>query len=193
MKTTLEIKRLNAINAFNKADENGKKLLKDLFGSNTFNLNYKDIKSYEDACAFLGKEPVDFEELNDTLENNGFEPLPEHEIAYKKLEIIAKALNFGWCPNWADFDECKYYPWFDIKKETPAGVGGAYYGAALGVSVLRSDDVASYSRALTSGVPLLPKIGKSQSISAISLPKFGNLTFCLYDRSLTGCRNFLHP
>ena len=91
MKTTLEIKRLNAINAFNKADENGKKLLKDLFGSNTFNLNYKDIKSYEDACAFLGKEPVDFEELNDTLENNGFEPLPEHEIAYKKLEIIAKA------------------------------------------------------------------------------------------------------
>lgn len=125
MKTTLEIKRLNAINAFNKADENGKKLLKDLFGSNTFNLNYKDIKSYEDACAFLGKEPVDFEELNDTLENNGFEPLPEHEIAYKKLEIIAKALNFGWCPNWADFDECKYYPWFDIKKETPAGVGSA--------------------------------------------------------------------
>ena len=108
MKTTLEIKRLNAINAFNKADENGKKLLKDLFGSNTFNLNYKDIKSYEDACAFLGKEPVDFEELNDTLENNGFELLPEHEIAYKKLEIIAKALNFGWCPNWADFDEYKY-------------------------------------------------------------------------------------
>ena len=43
MKTTLEIKRLNAINAFNKADENGKKLLKDLFGSNTFNFNYKDI------------------------------------------------------------------------------------------------------------------------------------------------------
>ena len=151
MKTTLEIKRLNAINAFNKADENGKKLLKDLFGSNTFNLNYKDIKSYEDACAFLGKEPVDFEELNDTLENNGFEPLPEHEIAYKKLEIIAKALNFGWCPNWADFDECKYYPWFDIKKETPAGVGSANDGAALGVSVLPSSSVASDSGASCGG------------------------------------------
>ena len=151
MKTTLEIKRLNAINAFNKADENGKKLLKDLFGSNTFNLNYKDIKSYEDACAFLGKEPVDFEELNDTLENNGFEPLPEHEIAYKKLEIIAKALNFGWCPNWADFDECKYYPWFDIKKETPAGVGSALDGAALGVSVLSSYYVASTSTAHCGG------------------------------------------
>lgn len=159
MKTTLEIKRLNAINAFNKADENGKKLLKDLFGSNTFNLNYKDIKSYEDACAFLGKEPVDFEELNDTLENNGFEPLPEHEIAYKKLEIIAKALNFGWCPNWADFDECKYYPWFDIKKETPAGVGGARHGAALGVSVLSSDPRCLVLGRALRGCPCFQKSG----------------------------------
>ena len=150
MKTTLEIKRLNAINAFNKADENGKKLLKDLFGSNTFNLNYKDIKSYEDACAFLGKEPVDFEELNDTLENNGFEPLPEHEIAYKKLEIIAKALNFGWCPNWADFDECKYYPWFDMSN--PAGVGcsntahaASYTTAGIGSRLcLKNRELAIY-------------------------------------------------
>ena len=47
----------------------------------------------------------------------------------------------------ADFDECKYYPWFDIKKETPAGVGCAYNGAALGVSVLNSFDVASTSTA----------------------------------------------
>lgn len=158
MKTTLEIKRLNAINAFNKADENGKKLLKDLFGSNTFNLNYKDIKSYEDACAFLGKEPVDFEELNDTLENNGFEPLPEHEIAYKKLEIIAKALNFGWCPNWADFDECKYYPWFDIKKETPAGVGSARRCRAWCVGLGFARRCLDLARALR-GCPCFQKSG----------------------------------
>lgn len=87
MKTTLEIKRLNAINAFNKADENGKKLLKDLFGSNTFNLNYKDIKSYEDACAFLGKDQLNFEELNDTLENNGFEPRPNMKSLIKSWKL----------------------------------------------------------------------------------------------------------
>lgn len=148
MKEKLEIQRANAINAYNKADENGKKLLKDLFGEEAFNFNYKDVNSYERACAVIGEEPVDFEELNDTLKNNGFEPLSAHEIAYKKLATIAKALNLGWCPNWADFDEYKYYPWFDLKKEdTPAGVGSAYRGVELGVSVLSSNSVASSSTA----------------------------------------------
>lgn len=152
MKATLEILKTNAIYAYNKADEKGKKLLTDLFGNNTLKFNYQDIKSYEDACGFLGEEPIDFEELNSTLVNNGFEPLLAHEIAYKKLVTIAKALNFGWCPDWANFDEYKYYPWFDLKKEkTPAGVGGAYCGADLGVSVLGSHYVASTSDATFGG------------------------------------------
>lgn len=152
MKEKLEIQRANAINAYNKADENGKQLLKDLFGEEAFNFNYKDVNSYERACAIIGEEPVDFEELNDTLESNGFEPLSAHEIAYKKLATIAKALNLGWCPNWADFDEYKYYPWFDLKKEdTPAGVGSASSGAGLGVSVLDSSYVASTSGATFGG------------------------------------------
>lgn len=147
MKEKIEILRANAINAYNKADENGKKLLKDLLGETAFKFDYKDVNSYERACAVIGEEPVDFEELNDTLENNGFESLSAHEIAYKKLVTIAKALNLGWCPNWADFDEYKYYPWFDLKKESPAGVGSAYSGADLGVSVLDSYYVASTSLA----------------------------------------------
>lgn len=159
MKTKLEIQRANAINAYNKADENGKQLLKDLFGEEAFNFNYKDVNSYERACAVIGEEPVDFEVLNDTLEHNGFEPLSAHEIAYKKLATIAKALNLGWCPNWADFDEYKYYPWFDLKKEnSPAGVGSASGGAVLGVSVLSSGNVASYSSALR-GCPCFRKPG----------------------------------
>lgn len=152
MKEKIEILRSNAINAYNKTDENGKKLLKDLLGETTFNFNYKDVNSYEFACAVIGEEPVDFDELNEILENNGFEPLSAHEIAYRKLVTIAKALNLGWCPNWADFDEYKYYPWFDLKKEdTPAGVGGATNGAGLGVSVLHSYNVASTSHAHCGG------------------------------------------
>lgn len=50
MKEKLEIQRANAINAYNKADENGKQLLKDLFGKEAFNFNYKDVNSYERAC-----------------------------------------------------------------------------------------------------------------------------------------------
>lgn len=152
MKATLEIMRANAINAFNKTDEKGKKLLEDLFGENTFKFSYKDVKSYEDACAVLGEEPVDFEKMNGLLVENDFDPLLVHEIAYKKLITIAKALNLGWCPNWADFDEYKYYPWFDLKKEdTPAGVGSAGSGAALGVSVLHLNDVASGASAYYGG------------------------------------------
>lgn len=152
MKEKIEIQRANAINAYNKADEKGKKLLKDLFGETTFNFDYKDVNSYERACAVIGEEPVDFDELNDTLENNGFEPLSAHEIAYRKLVTIAKALNLGWCPNWANFDEYKYYPWFDLKKEdTPAGVGGAGHAFDLGVSCVRSGNVASTSSAYCGG------------------------------------------
>lgn len=148
MKEKIEILRSNAINAYNKTDENGKKLLKDLLGERTFNFNYKDVNSYEFACAVIGEEPVDFDELNEILENNGFDSLSAHEIAYRKLVIIAKALNLGWCPNWANFDEYKYYPWFDLKKEDiPAGVGGATHGAALGVSCVYSYSVASTSTA----------------------------------------------
>ena len=76
----------------------------------------------------------------------------------------------------ADFDECKYYPWFDIKKETPAGVGGAHYGAALGVSVLDSLHVASPSNARYGGA-LASKNREIAIYFAISLPKFGILPF----------------
>lgn len=152
MREKIEILRANAINAYNKADESGKKLLKDLLGDNTFKFDYKDVNTYERACAVIGEEPVDFEELNDILDNNGFNPLSAHEIAYKKLVTIAKALNLGWCPNWADFDEYKYHPWFDLKKEkAPTGVSGASSSVALGGSVLDLGDVASSSGAACGG------------------------------------------
>jgi len=34
------------------------------------------------------------------------------EIAYKKLKIIAKAINQGWTPDWNNTDQKKWYPWF---------------------------------------------------------------------------------
>ncbi|WP_317899445.1 hypothetical protein [Aurantibacillus circumpalustris] len=60
----------------------------------------KKIKTFEDALKAL---------------KLGFTPpegLSKDELAYMKLKIIAQALNDGWKPNWNNWDEWKYYPWF---------------------------------------------------------------------------------
>lgn len=65
----------------------------------------KRVKTYADACAVLGIEP-----MNETvLAKLGF---TKDEIAYRKLKTIAEALNEGWRPDWANSNENKYWPWF---------------------------------------------------------------------------------
>lgn len=67
------------------------------------------IKTYEEAAAKLGLDPTNLP---------GVYMLPEaHQksvIAYAKLIIIAQALNDGWTPDWNDWDQWKYYPWFKV-------------------------------------------------------------------------------
>lgn len=79
----------------------------------------KRVKSYADACAVLGIEPMNEE----VLVKLGF---TGEEIARRKVGTIAEALNEGWVPNWNDTDEYKYYPWFYIEPNT--------YGAHAGLS-----------------------------------------------------------
>lgn len=76
----------------------------------------KRVKTYADACAVLGIEPVN----EDVLTKLGF---TKDEIAYRKLKTIAEALNEGWRPNWADSNEYKYWPWFVYN---PASAGFSY-------------------------------------------------------------------
>ncbi|MDV3882949.1 hypothetical protein CMU04_06410 [Elizabethkingia anophelis] len=66
------------------------------------------VKSFEDACSIL------------EIENNlpDVTMLPEKHkksiIAHYKLTIIIEALNEGWTPDWSNWDERKYYPWFEM-------------------------------------------------------------------------------
>jgi hypothetical protein len=68
------------------------------------------IKTFEGACKALG---IDAKKLPDVS------MLPaDHQdaiIAHYKLVIIAQALNEGWKPNWSDYNQYKYYPWFDVR------------------------------------------------------------------------------
>lgn len=80
------------------------------------------IKTFEDACKAL--------KLDSKKVLPDFSMFPEkHQkamIAHAKLVIIAQALNGDWEPNWDDWDECKYEPWFDMENSS-SGSGFSYY------------------------------------------------------------------
>ncbi|MFV0310841.1 MAG: hypothetical protein ACK5KN_04235 [Dysgonomonas sp.] len=64
----------------------------------------QQIKSYEDACAYNGKQPID----EQALISLGITP---KQIAGIKLEEITLALNKGTAVDIFD-RERRYYPWF---------------------------------------------------------------------------------
>jgi hypothetical protein len=115
----LEIKKENAVNAFNTANDEGKKLLTTLFGNDVFSLKITDrVKSFEDACKIVGVDAGDYEMPTTATKDDC------SINAYAKLIIIAKALNEGWQPSWEDTNQYKYYPYFKHKN----GFGLSYDG-----------------------------------------------------------------
>lgn len=84
----------------------------------------KSITTFEEACEKLG--------LPDGILPDVSKFHIKHQqalIANAKLIIIAEALNDGWEPNWEDYNEYKYYPWFYM--DSP---GFRFYGAYYGYS-----------------------------------------------------------
>lgn len=71
-------------------------------------------KFFEQACAEL--------KINNMLPDVSF--LPERNqkaiLAFYKLSVIIQCVNEEWEPNWQDWEERKYYPWFNA---FPAGLG----------------------------------------------------------------------
>src|SRR6478736_5769926 len=94
---------------------------------------YTDIKTFEDACKALN--------LDSTTIIPDFSLFPESDkeamIAHAKLVIIAKAINGDWLPDWNDWDQYKYYPWFEMGSPSGGGFsfidfGGWYSGSIVG-------------------------------------------------------------
>lgn len=120
---TIEVNKDNAVKAFNEGDEATKKLLKTLFGAEHFNQKITDrVKTFEDACLAAKLQPGD--NVNLILLYNGQNKDMISIQAYSKLIIIARALNEGWEPNWADSNEYKYYPW--MKYQAGSGFSDSY-------------------------------------------------------------------
>lgn len=101
-KITLSISLNEAKILYREATIERKLELEELFPELKYNNmeNYKQIKTYEDALKVLGKEDFNHENLY------------PREIARRKLEIIIEALNEGWKPDWKNYSQLKWYPYF---------------------------------------------------------------------------------
>ena len=120
------------------AQDTVKKLTEDEGNGSIFDYFYKEedyeeitdrVKTYEDACKVLGVEPIN----EQNAKAQGFR---SDEIARRKLETIAAALNEGWKPDWNNTDQYKYYPYFYIQ-ENAKGKGSAGLSCAFTITRLR--------------------------------------------------------
>lgn len=65
------------------------------------------VKSFEDARKMTGRPDVpDFSNLPTDMR--------KHFEAQYKMIVIAEALNEEWIPDWDNYNEYKYYPWFEM-------------------------------------------------------------------------------
>lgn len=104
--------------------------------------DFRDIKTFEDACQFLNLKELDWEAA--------IAMLPADAIAYLKLRLICKALNGGDWMDYTDTDVAKYYPWFNASGSASgfSCVGFAYvYSRSFVGSRLtfKTADIAKYA------------------------------------------------
>ncbi len=101
----VNIEKKNAVIAYNKADEKGRVLLVNLFGSELFNQKITDrIKCMNDVYFTLGINVIEFEKSFFFKE----------DLCASKIRLITLVFNEGWEPDWTNSSEYKYFPWFDL-------------------------------------------------------------------------------
>lgn len=136
------------------AQDTVKKLTEDEGNGSIFDYFYKEedyeeitdrVKTYEDACKVLGVEPIN----EQNAKAQGFR---SDEIARRKLETIAAALNEGWKPDWNNTDQYKYYPYFYIQENANGARAGLSCAAtsytATGTSAVVGSRLCFYASRL---------------------------------------------
>lgn len=88
---------------------------------------YTDIKTFEDACKVLALNP------ENVVPDFAFFPESDRQamIDHTKLVIIAKAINGEWVPDWKNWNQYKYYPWFEMSSSSGVGFSCDDYGGWL--------------------------------------------------------------
>lgn len=142
---TLQIQKASALKAYSEADDNGKQLLRTLFGNDVVGNIMDRVKTMDDVCRELGIPPGD---LVITPDSNFLAGFIGNVNSYMQLLAIAKVLNEGWQPNWDGTSEYKYYPWLYMNKPgfRLSDVGCGYSGSSVGSRLcFKSSELAKYA------------------------------------------------
>ncbi|MDC2195012.1 hypothetical protein PO081_17155 [Bacteroides thetaiotaomicron] len=159
----IEIEKPKLEAAFAVACGNTRTVLLALFGEDAVKpekpdySDYRNIKTYEDACAALGVDPINEtdESLNDLITRGIIAP---RHIALMKLETISRALwgkDFEPIPD-AEGSKIYYFPWFYLYTQSEIDnidddergallSASASNGASAGFGCLDTDYRSSYS------------------------------------------------
>jgi len=84
-------------------------------------MNLENIKTYEDICKIDNVDPVASLPIQ-----NATTPEDIAINSFAKVLRINRVLNEGWVPDWNNWDEYKYYPWFDMRDKAGSGSGFSY-------------------------------------------------------------------
>lgn len=123
----LELQKLTAKRLYPDAPEWFQEIMRESFGKDFFTKkDFRDIKTFEDACFELGISESDVYTDQDS----------DDEVAYKKLKVIAKAINQGWVPDWDNTNQRKWWPWF--KLASGFGFSGSDYDFAGTITAVGS-------------------------------------------------------
>lgn len=134
------------------ADATWKASFEETFGKDFFSMKPTErIKTVEDACEVLG---IDLGTVCHNLDQ------PD-EIAYKKLKVIVKALNYLandnqiWLPDYNNTREAKWFPWFYMNQ--PGFRLGVVYCGSTGSGVgsrlvFKTEELAKYAANQFSGL-----------------------------------------
>lgn len=71
-----------------------------------------EINSVQDAIEILGESDSTVKQLR-LLQS--LEGISDKLITEMEIEVVAKALNDGWKPNWNNENEYKYFVWWNMK------------------------------------------------------------------------------
>lgn len=110
-----------------------KKQLEEEFGHDFFKpKEFESVKTFQDACKKEGIDPKYLPEFP-AMEKEFVKPL----TAAYKLMVIFKAINNGWRPDWSNWSQYKYFPWFRVLS-SGFGFGGSNYGYGHSYTTVRS-------------------------------------------------------
>ena len=114
----MELKKETAKKLFSESPDWFKEEMIKSFGKEVFEKrDFKEIKTFEDACVEMEIDPQSFNFSTDTPD----------EAAYKKLKVIVQAINQGWTPDWKDSKQRKWWPYFNLSSGFGFSLSGYDY------------------------------------------------------------------